>query len=80
MEGIDYKGYTIRSTSIQIADSNKWTVAVNIVTPQGDNNLDQPFSSAMTFASQEEADNHSIDFGKQIIDGKHINIYLAEPY
>lgn len=80
MEEIDYKGHSIYSTSIQIADSKKWTVAVNIVTHQGDSDLDQPYSSAITFGAKEEADNRSVEFGKQIVDGMYPNLVLAKAY
>ena len=79
MDGIAYKGRKIRSSSIHLPEENKWSVAVNIITPQGDSDIDQAFFANDMYDTKEDGDHHSLDFGKHIIDGKYPEFLVEEP-
>jgi len=70
--GFIYKGYLLRSKSIQLVESNRWTVEVT-VSHQKDlegKPGEQTFSSENTASSKEMADMDGIIFGRKIIDGE----------
>ena len=69
MSQIQYKGYTINANPEQLTETNRWTVNISIEKHHGDRVTDKPFSASNTFASKEEAIEHCLNFGKQIIDG-----------
>ena len=72
-----YKGYEIKSTSIQLQEKDKWTTSVSITQHTGDHATIFPFSAGNTFGTKEDADAHSINFGKQIIDGNYPGLSLS---
>ncbi len=70
--GFIYKGYLLRSKSIQVADSDRWTSEVTISrhkAAEGDIG-EKTFSCDSSFSSKDLADMECIIFGRKIIDGE----------
>ena len=78
MNGVPYKGYVIRPTPLQLADSGDWTVELYISKDKGNEIKERKYSAGDTFKTQREATQHCINFGKQIIDGKPPNFTVAD--
>ncbi len=74
---IEYKGYEIRPASMHLKDKDEWSVTVYIKKHSESCATFKPFSSGNTFNTKEEANRHSIEFAKRIIDGKHANLTLS---
>ncbi len=70
--GFVYRGYLLRSKSIHLVDSNRWTleVTVSLHKDSGGEPREQTFSSEKTFSSKEMADMEGIIFARKIIDGE----------
>jgi hypothetical protein len=70
--GFVYKGYLLRSKSIQVGESNRWTlqVTVSLHKDSGGEPREQTFSSENTFSGKEMADMEGIIFARKIIDGE----------
>jgi hypothetical protein len=73
-----YKNYELESASIQLAETKKWTLSITISNIKANKSeiSFQTFHAQNTFDTKEEADAHSYNFGKEIIDGKHPNAKL----
>lgn len=70
MDSAPYKNYLIQATPFQLADSGAWTIDISILHEScGIINI-RNFSAADTFKTEQEAIQHCIEFGRQIIDGK----------
>ncbi len=67
---LQYKGYEIRATPLQLPESREWTLDVEIVRLPGDAVNLRSFSARNKFRTQEEAIARCFAFGKRIIDGK----------
>ena len=70
--GFIYKGYLLRSKSVQLSESDRWTLEVTVVRkncPEAEMR-EQTFSSESTFSSKEVADMESIIFARKILDGE----------
>lgn len=67
---IIYKTYEIKPIPLQLEDSKEWTTAVCIAKNHGGHLNERPYTASNTFKTKNEADKHSIEYGKQIIDGK----------
>jgi hypothetical protein len=69
--GFFYRGYLLRSKSIQVVDSNRWTVQVTVYhKDSGGEPREQTFSFENTFSCKEMADMEGIIFVRKIIDGE----------
>ncbi len=70
--GFVYRGFLLRSKSIQLVESNRWTlqVVVSIYKDSGSEPREQTFSSENFFSSKEMADMEGIIFARKIIDGE----------
>jgi len=70
--GFVYRGYLLRSNSIQLVESNRWTlqVTVSLHKDSGGEPKEQTFSSENTFSSKTVADTEGIIFARKIIDGE----------
>ncbi len=80
MESVQYKGYELSPAPYQLADSGEWELRV-VVTKHHDSRgetLEKPFSGKSTFKTREEAEIHSVEFGRQIIDGKYPEFTLND--
>lgn len=67
---MQYKGFRILAVPIQLAESKKWPISINIERHTGDKVNCRNFSAGDTYKTREEAVQHCFNFGKQIIDGK----------
>ncbi len=67
---LQYKGYEIRATPLQLPESREWTLDIEIVRHTGDAVRLRPFRARNKFQTQEEAIARCFAFGKRIIDGK----------
>lgn len=66
---ITYKGFVVRSTPMKLAVSKEWQIRVFITNLLGGSLHGKTFTAKNTYKTKEEADNNSIKFGKEIIDG-----------
>lgn len=74
-ESISYKGYVVRPTPKQLAETGEWYVDITIEKHHGDHVNTRPFSAAKpTFKLREEAVMGCYDFGKGIIDNRFDNV------
>jgi hypothetical protein len=71
-----YKGYEICPEPAEL-ENGRWTHDVSIWNDQGHTVSITPFGSATTFGSEQEAIFHCLNFGKQIVDGKHPGLSVA---
>lgn len=71
MDEIQYKGYTIQAMPNQLADTKHWSVEIVLSKMGGGSAVEKQFSVGNTFPTEEEAKKHCLEFGRQIIDGKH---------
>ena len=70
--GFIYKGYLLRSKSVQLSESDRWTLEVTVARkncPEAEMR-EQTFSSESTFPSKEVADMESVIFARKILDGE----------
>jgi len=70
--GFTYKGYLLRSKSIQLAESNRWTVQVTVSLQKDSEGRprEQTFSLENAVSIKEMADMDGIIFARKIIDGE----------
>jgi len=64
-----YKGYVIEANPHQLADDSRWTLDINIERHEDDGVKVHPYFGASTLETKEEAIQHGLNFGRQIIDG-----------
>ena len=75
---IPYKGFVLKSAPEHLRDSGHWSVRV-LITKHHENGVKEKFCSASnTFPDKAEAENHSIEFGKQVVDGRYQNATVAD--
>ena len=74
---ISYKGYAIHPAPLPLANG-RWNHEVYVARDKGYEWVERKFSTATSFATQEEAIAHCITFGKQIIDGKVPNCSVED--
>lgn len=65
-----YKGYEISAASQQLRDTGRWTTRAYVTRHKERQTTEKEVSAANTFATKEEADKHSLEFARQVIDGK----------
>jgi len=70
MQKIPYKGYVICPAPLQLADTSQWTIELYISRENDDEIAGRKFSAGNTFPTEQQAIQHCVDFGKQIIDGQ----------
>lgn len=80
MPTITYNGYELSPASEQLAESDEWSLRVSIVKHRDPQHItnQQFFSGANTFSTREEAEAHSIEFGKRIIDGQQPGLSIED--
>lgn len=78
MSTFTYKGYIIEFAPYQLSGSMEWTVNIYVRRDTGDTISKKSFSVANSFKTKEEAIQHCIDFGKQIIDGEIKNCTVSD--
>jgi hypothetical protein len=75
---MNYKGHVIRPAPLQLADSGEWSLELYIGKDKDNEYVERKFYTSNTFRTEEEAINHCINFGKQIIDGEINNCTVAD--
>jgi len=78
MTNISYKEYVIRPAPMQLADTDEWNMELYISKDTGNEIKERKFFTANTFKTKEEAIQHCINFGKQIIDGEAENCTVSD--
>ncbi len=70
--GFIYKNYLIRSKSVQLPESDRWTLEVTIARNNGSGGEaeEQTVSRQDTFSNKEMADMEGVIFARKIIDGE----------
>jgi hypothetical protein len=70
--GFVYKGYLIRSKSVHLSESDRWTLEVTVALhrPSDGDPREQTFSTESTFSSKELADLDGVIYARKIIDGE----------
>jgi len=71
-----YKDYDLDTSTSKSAGSDYWMTSIHISKLSSDDYQTQPFYCKDAFKTKEEADDYSINLGKQIIDGKHPTLKL----
>lgn len=66
-----YKGYDLDPSTSKSGGSDAWMTSIHISKLSSDGYQTRPFYYKNAFETKEEADDHSINLGKQIIDGTH---------
>lgn len=78
MDVITYKGFEVRAAPYQLADNGEWQINLYILRQGESETKARNFSAANSYKTLEEAVQHCIQFGKQIIDGQSANCSVAD--
>ena len=78
-ETLGYKGYRIKPTPQQLAESNRWTPRLWIGNHTGPEVFEEPFRGDGTFGSEEEAARAGVEFGMRIVDGEVEGMHAPGP-
>ncbi len=70
---ISYRGFDLSAAIEQLADSSEWTTRVLITKHRGSEVREKFCSASNAFKEKSQAEEHSIEFGKQIVDGLYQN-------
>ena len=73
---IRYKDYDLDTSTSKSGGSDDWMTSVHISKLSSDGYQSQPFYCKDAFKTKEEADDHAVNLGKQIIDGNHSPLKL----
>ena len=71
-----YKDYDLDPSSAKSYDKDEWMTSIHVNKLSSDGYRTKAFYCEEAFETKEEADNHSINLGKQIIDGTHPTLKL----
>jgi len=69
-----YKNYTIRSNPVYLSDTEQWRLTIAITWERSGGMTSRKFSGPITYSTKQEAANHGIAFGQEIIDGKVLGL------
>lgn len=75
---VTYKTFEIKPTPMQLIETKEWSTSVMIIKHKDDSIVTRPFSAGNTFKIEPEAIEHSINFGKQIINGKYQDLSVSD--
>lgn len=71
-----YKDYDLDTSTSKSAGSDDWMTSIHINKLSSDGFKTKAFYCKEVFETKEEADNHSVNLGKQIIDGTHSDLKI----
>ncbi|KAA3597295.1 MAG: hypothetical protein D8M57_06245 [Candidatus Scalindua sp. AMX11] len=74
---IRYKDYDLDASSAKSYEKDEWMTSIHISQLSSDGYKAQPFYCKEAFGTKEEADEHAINLGKEIIDGTHPTLKLT---
>jgi hypothetical protein len=79
MAAIKYKTFTLSPCPHRLIDTRDWLVGVVITKQNGSGSAtrEKRFFSNKVFNEKSNANFHAIQFGKEIIDGKHANLSVS---
>ena len=79
MAAVEYKDFKLSPRPYQFMDSRDWIVSVIIRKQNGNSGetREKRFFSNKIFTEKKDADRHAIQFGKEVIDGKHANLSVG---
>jgi hypothetical protein len=78
MKEIQLKGYIIIAHPQQLLKNGQWTVNISIEKRRAGSVTNRQFSAANNYPTKEEATEHCLNFGKQIIDGQAEGCTVAD--
>ena len=73
---VRYKDYDLDASSSKSTGNDVWMTSIHINKLSSDGYQTQPFYCKDAFKTKEEAEEHSINLGKQIVDGTHPTLKL----
>ena len=73
-----YKSFEIEPEPLRDPNTQQWSISVIIYKHKGHSVINRQFTGKNTFKTEKEAIDHSIDFGKQIIDGKYHDFSVSD--
>ena len=73
---VRYKDYDLDTSSSKSGGSDVWMTSVHINKLSSDGYKTKAFYCKEIFDTKEEADEHSLNLGKQIVDGTHPTLKL----
>ena len=79
MAAVEYKDFQLSPRPYQFRDTGDWLASVIIAKQPAsrDQKREKRFFSNKVFNEKQEADRHSIQFGKEVIDGRHANLSVC---
>ena len=75
---LNYKSFELRSAVEHLLDSGEWSTRVLITKHHAEGVKEKFCVASNTFQDKPEAESHSIEFGKQIVDGYFLNATVAD--
>lgn len=75
---VNYKGFILEPISEQLLKNKNWSIAVRIENHKGSHDISKEYLADNSLDSKEKAEEYSIEFGKQIIDGMHKELSISE--
>jgi hypothetical protein len=67
---VEYREYTISSSPLHLLESGKWRPEIVNSSEREGVVTARPYADETTYLTEEAADNHGIQLGQDIIDGK----------
>jgi hypothetical protein len=67
---IEYRGYTISSTPVELSGKNEWRPKIEISSEREGIVTAEPYTDDTTYATEDAADTHGVKLGREIVDGK----------
>jgi len=67
---VRHGGHTIEPAPYQLADNLRWAVSAYILVDIDNRTTSTQFTASLQCHTREEAMRHSIEYGRQLIDGK----------
>lgn len=80
MSSVEYNGYELSPAPYQLPETDEWEVRVSITRhhdARGES-LEKTVTASNRAGSREEAERSAIEFGKEIVDGKHGDVSLDD--
>ncbi len=71
-----YKDYDLDTSTSKSAGSDDWMTSIHVNKISSDGYKTKAFYCKETFETKEDADDHSINLGKQIVDGTHSDLKI----
>ena len=73
-----YKGFELSPAVEHLLDPGEWSTRILITKHHAHEVKEKVFSASNTFKDKLEAEDHSIEFGKKIVDGHYKGATIAD--